>query len=371
MARSDSGIDLTWYEHNIKGNNRKKILVVGKTGSGKSSLCNVLAGDNWNGEKFKVDGGANSCTQKTQFTNGELFGDGEKVTVIDSVGFDDPDNKDVQIIGEMVDQLNNNCDFINLFVIVIRGNERVEMSLKTILSVFEGMFGQDFWKQAVVCFTRIRMRKTDIENRLESNQNKSDDDMAKDFLTKIQKSFPSSKDVQWIRLDTHYKKTDENEKKEYDAATVKVKDLLEKNQSVLSTEEIRRLEKKIPAYKQKLKEIENEKKEIEEKYNALFARAQRDENELKELQEFKNQYVWQLFLLGKVLWESSEKELQNRASSQDEQGKEQQVQRIKNHSPIEMQSRASSQDEQGKEQKVQRKKSIADGCGCWPFKRTR
>jgi len=334
------------------------------------SLCNVLAGDKWNGQKFKVDAGAKSCTQKTQFTNGDLFGNGEKVTVIDSVGFDDPDNKDVQIIGEMVDQLNNNCDFINLFMIVISDHKRMEQSLKTILSVFEGMFGQDFWKQAVVCFTQIRMREKDIKDRLKTNQNKSDDDMAKEVLSVIHENFPSSKDVQWIRLDTRcpsYENQDKNEKKEFDAATAKVKDLLKRNKNVLNTKEIRKLEDKFSAVQAKVEEIEKEKKVIEEKYNDLLA--QRDKNELKELQDFMKDYFWQLFLIRgiKVVLESSAKE----SSSQDEQGKEQKVQRIINHSSIEMQNKASSQDEQGKEQKVQRKNSTADGCGCWPFKRTR
>jgi len=301
------------------------------------SLCNVLAGDKWNGQKFKVDAGAKSCTQKTQFTNGDLFGNGEKVTVIDSVGFDDPDNKDVQIIGEMVDQLNNNCDFINLFVIVINDNKRVEKSLKTILSVFEGMFGQDFWKQAVVCFTRIRMREKDIERRLESNQNKSDDDMAKGFLSEIHKSFPSSKDVQWIRLDTHYKDTNENEKKEFDAATEKVKDLLETNNRVLGTEEIRRLEKQIPAYKQKFKEIEKEKKDLEKKYRDLEERAILSENELKKFQEFVTNNLYNLFLI------TEKKDL---------------LERSKQITPRRSQE----------EQEVQQEQSRADGCGCWPLK---
>ena len=67
---------------------------------------------------------ATSCTQSTVFASAFFNGDKEKppVNVIDTIGFDDPDNDtDVKIIAELVSQLKNNCDFVNLFGIAVNG----------------------------------------------------------------------------------------------------------------------------------------------------------------------------------------------------------------------------------------------------------
>ena len=53
----------------IHHNGRRKMLVIGKTGTGKSALCNVFAGHDPKAEIFAVSSGALSCTQATQFAN--------------------------------------------------------------------------------------------------------------------------------------------------------------------------------------------------------------------------------------------------------------------------------------------------------------
>ena len=85
-------------------NGRKKVLVIGKTGTGKSSLCNVLCGLGPNAKVFPVSAKANSCTQRTFFC--ETFFNNKKdrpISLIDTIGFDDPDkDDDARIIGELV-----------------------------------------------------------------------------------------------------------------------------------------------------------------------------------------------------------------------------------------------------------------------------
>ena len=55
--------------HDVRNNMRRKILVIGKTGTGKSTLCNRIAGLAHNANLFPVSAAAMSCTQSTKFGN--------------------------------------------------------------------------------------------------------------------------------------------------------------------------------------------------------------------------------------------------------------------------------------------------------------
>ena len=53
----------------VRNNMRRKMLVIGKTGTGKSTLCNRIAGLASNDTLFPVSAAARSCTQSTKFGN--------------------------------------------------------------------------------------------------------------------------------------------------------------------------------------------------------------------------------------------------------------------------------------------------------------
>ena len=71
------------------------VLFVGKTGSGKSSLCNILAGLPPDSDG-RIDGFATSpeteaCTESTTVKECCYFGDPRRpIMLIDTPGFDDP-----------------------------------------------------------------------------------------------------------------------------------------------------------------------------------------------------------------------------------------------------------------------------------------
>ena len=89
------------------------------------------------------------------------------VSVIDTMGFDDPNkNHDAEIIAELVDKLRNRCDFVNLFVIAVNGqNPRLDGSLVAMIKIFEGMFGEEFWNQVVILFTSMPMDRKSKSRR--------------------------------------------------------------------------------------------------------------------------------------------------------------------------------------------------------------
>ena len=166
--------------NDIRGNGRNKLLVIGKTGAGKSSLCNVFTGHPHDADIFPVSVDAESCTQSTKFAEAFFNGDKEKpISLIDTIGFDDPNNDtDANIISELVIRLRDGCDHINLFGIVVSGqNPRLDSTLIGMLRIFEGMFGEEFWNQVVLVITRLPMDEKSVRRRTRGG--KTDEEIGK------------------------------------------------------------------------------------------------------------------------------------------------------------------------------------------------
>ena len=249
----------------IKDNGRKKLLIIGKTGSGKSSLCNVITGYAPDADIYPVNSEAESCTQRTKFADVNFNGDESyPISLIDTIGFDDATkNDDAAIIAELVSKLNNDCDHVNLFAIAVNGqNPRLDGSLVAIIRIFEGMFTSEFWKQVVIIFTRVQ-QDVKTKTRRELKNKKSDDDLAADYMKVVEKQFPNGKGLQYLYLDACYDKNNDDENTAFDNALGTLRQLLEANTG-LTTDSIRRVETQNETLKKQIKEHEKMRKKAED-----------------------------------------------------------------------------------------------------------
>ena len=100
-------------------------------------------------------------------------------SLVDTIGFDDPNNDtDANIISELVVKLKNNCDHVNLFIVAVNGqNPRLDASLVGMIKIIEGMFGEKFWSQVLLVFTRLQMDSKSIKRRTKNSDGRTDDDL--------------------------------------------------------------------------------------------------------------------------------------------------------------------------------------------------
>jgi len=198
-------LDVLREHESVKGNGRKKVLVIGKTGTGKSSLCNVISGHSHDADVFDVSS-APTSKQETQIA--DVFFDNQRsklISLIDTFGFDDPKkDNDAQIVADLVSKLKNNVDFVNTFIIAVNGqNPRLDGSLLAMIKIFEAMFGVEFWGQTVIVFTRLPMDQKSVRRREKITQ-KKDDEIFGDYIRAVENKFPNGTGLEHMIIDACY-----------------------------------------------------------------------------------------------------------------------------------------------------------------------
>ena len=143
-----------------------RIVIIGQTGVGKSSLANVLLGRDpqYNGTGhehgcFKVSWGTGEVvTTKTCYDKGKWLGhpNQTEVTIIDTPGFGDKDEEETNTINNLVDFLKNKILFVHVFVIAVNGEDtpRFTKAMQSMLSLFAKIFGDEFWNNTAIEITR-------------------------------------------------------------------------------------------------------------------------------------------------------------------------------------------------------------------------
>jgi len=251
---------------------KPRIVIIGETGVGKSSLANVLLGRShqYDGKGFddgcfKVawkngDKPGGVITTATCHDSGYYLGDKSKpnVTIIDTPGFGDEMEAEVQTINGLVDVLKNQVKEIDVFIICFREtNDRMTKAMQNMLNLFQQMFGKQFWNNAIFEATRWNHNSRNVAKRNALKpQPKTEENWTKQFNTILEKELGVTRKLGSVFIDSHYNSEYPEEKIAF-----------EKN-----TEELFSFAKSVKSFH--TKDIEAVLPELEQKYR-----------ELRELQE--------------------------------------------------------------------------------------
>jgi len=148
-----------------------RIVIVGPTGAGKSSLANALLGcdPKSNDCMFGVCGGLDSCTKDTTIGIGPWLGEFSNFTIVDTPGFGDSSGEDNKLIQEMMHVLNFELVYTDTIVLTLDGSTpRFSSGLFDMLKQMTSIFGSKWWDYMMVGVTKWSYDQADIDDREEN-----------------------------------------------------------------------------------------------------------------------------------------------------------------------------------------------------------
>ncbi|TRY80565.1 hypothetical protein TCAL_04553 [Tigriopus californicus] len=212
---------LTWLLHHIESASvdvaqgspypSPRIVILGGTGVGKSSLANVLLGRDKGYEDpqrrgcFTAGSGIDPITTSTCPEVGTWLSSNWPVTVVDTPGFGDDITNERKVIDELVDVLKNDIRFVHSFVIAFNGESpRMTSSLKSMIRLFEKMFGTEFWKNVILEVTRWSYDERSMSNR--ESREETEATWTKEWNNKFHSLFdiPANLDLNAVFIDSFY-----------------------------------------------------------------------------------------------------------------------------------------------------------------------
>lgn len=191
-----------------------RIVILGATGVGKSSLANVLLGrdKNYEGEEFqngcfRVSTGLDSITKDTCADQGYWLGDPDiqRFTVIDTPGFGDKLVEEEKTIENLVTTLRDQIKYVHVFIIAFKQTDnRMTNSLRSMISLFEKMFGNKFWDNAILEATHWNHGIDSERIRQASHPPLTEKFWTDEFNRILKTEYNVKKDLKSIFIDTYY-----------------------------------------------------------------------------------------------------------------------------------------------------------------------
>ena len=171
------------------------MVVIGKTGTGKSTLANaLLLGENLEEEEmFNTSASINACTYLTSSAEGTLLKNGvNPLKVVDTPGLSESMSKDAEHVINMIKFLKKEVRFVKLFCFTVNGQEtRFDQATRLLLKTFEASLGPEFWDHCAVVYTRWGSAPLDVKRRKKSKL--TEEGRREEVLEMLNQECPASK----------------------------------------------------------------------------------------------------------------------------------------------------------------------------------
>lgn len=209
-----------------------RIVILGATGVGKSSLANVLMGrdKNYNGigfeagcfKVFGLQSDETSVTKKTCHDEGHFLGNMSRpiFTVIDTPGFGNNLVEEEKTIESLVDVLKDEIKYVHAFVIAFKQQDnRMTHSLRSMIGLMQKMFGHDFWENVILEATHWNYHEKSIQMRRSSNPPILEHWWTEQFNKLFAREYGLRSKLPSVFIDTYYDKDSPYELKKFNAET--------------------------------------------------------------------------------------------------------------------------------------------------------
>eukprot|EP00347_Sterkiella_histriomuscorum_P021961 403332169 len=305
------------------------ICMIGVTGHGKSSTGNTLTGIK---DIFRVSCSSKSETFVCQGVVTNWFGNTKESQLIalDTPGLGDSEGRDTKHIANMVKSLKS-IGYVNTFLIIINSQEpRFNEMLKQSIRLFEQMFGNEFFKNILICFTKFQYDQRTLNQR-RKGKSSSEDQIKSEFVSRFQKDFKHTLESnQFVFIDNmvfadEEEDYEELEERKFKEAKNHIKNMT-LNNPVFYCQDIKEAQKENDRIKQ---EMEEQKQKHEEEKSQILLESQKILKQEQDLNQKKQQQLQDTLNQEKLRFEKEKKEQAERDRIEKQQLKDEKEKLLK------------------------------------------